>query len=295
MIKKICHFLPGFFIDNYYKNLFKKQKVVDFDKYDLAILECGWTVYLMFGITKSIVYRQSDQYEVAFGSKRTYFKNTENKIYQRAISISSALQAPFLPKEFLNKYSFWHSGFIPPAIFENCKHEKKFVYAGGGVLDYVLVKKIAKKYPDYTFLIVGKHRRPFLPENVTFCGFVPHKEYLQIISSASVFIIPFTSGYGKTLHQQSYSAKIFVPMSIGMPILVKKHGSLQHTEKEKKLYAYDTHEVALMLLDKMIQEIELKTENFNVSESTKEFLFSRRPEQKIKELHTYFEGVFSAI
>jgi hypothetical protein len=211
---------------------------------------------------------------------------------QKASSISSALEVQFSPRQFLEKYSFWHSGFISPAVPGNFKREKKFVYAGGGTLDYSLIKKIAKKHPEYTFQIVGNHHKNISNKNIIFTGFIPYKEYLQMIQSAAVFIIPFTAKYGKTLYQQSYSAKIFVPMSLGIPILTKRHGLLQSDDSEKKMYVYTTHKEALFFLDNTIKAIESGQENFIVSDNTKDYLFSRRPEQKTKDLHEYFQAYF---
>jgi hypothetical protein len=292
--KKFRYFWPGFLIRLYFDLLVKKQEDYDFTNYDLVILESGYPVYLASVITAPIIYRQADPVEGgAFASNRRYFKNLEYNIINKSLITSSALEKQFFPKNYLHKYSFWHSGYIPPEIMPTAIKKRLFVYIGLSPPDFSLIKSIAINYPDYQFQLIGPFKNRLHLPNVIYSGYLSRNEFEKILSEASLFIMPLTRT--NRLIKYSYTSRMFVAMHIGLPILVKKYGLIQENDESKKLYVYSTKKQALLLLKNLVSEIESNKFNFTPSNATREFLKPRMFEQNMKKLDIFFNNLFSSI
>lgn len=272
---KLRHFLPAFLLGFYFKLLIQRHKEIDYTIYDYAVIESGFPVFLGLALNCKIIYRQSDPVEITFGSKQKYYCRLENEIITKSLITLSALEKQFFPGTFLNKYIYWHSGYVSPKFSINVVREKYFVYAGGGQIDFRLIELMALKYSIYQFLIIGHNKKRINLPNVVFYGYIPYNEYLEIISKASVFIVPFTRNYSRKLSRCSYTAKILLPIDLGIPVIVKSYGLITNTDEAKKLYAYNTHQEALDILDGIVKLIDSGTYDFSINNDTKEFL-SRR-------------------
>jgi len=158
----------------------------------------------------------------------------------------------------------------------------------GGELDWDLIIKMAKKHPEYNFYVIGIPGRKISCKNVISKGYLGYDEYQKLLSSALLTIIPFSNNYVNQLRQVSFTAKIFVSMQLGMPILLRGYGNIQDTDINKKLYVYKTQKEAISNLDSIIKKIENGEINFEVSKETKDFLLPQTAENRIKELDSLF-------
>jgi hypothetical protein len=234
-----------------------------------------------------MVYRLSDPPEIAFNSNRCFYKKLELQLIKKANFVSSAIKESFYPGEYSNKINYWHSGYVP--IFSDKNHiiKKEFIFMGGGEIDFSLIKKIVNKYPDYVFHIIGSFSKNKM-RNIIFHGYLEYSEYQRLILGSSICIIPFTEKFSAQLRRCYFTAKILLPMSLGMPILLKNYGVLQNSDTKKKLFVYRKHAEALVLLDAIIKKIESGELNRNVSEDTRNFLFPQTAENRLKELDKTF-------
>jgi hypothetical protein len=291
---KFRYFLPGFLLSLYFNFLIQRHKEIDYTIYDYAVIESGFPIFLGLTLNCKIIYRQSDPVEITFGSKRKYYCRLEEAIITKAVAALSALERQFFPGVFLNKYIYWHSGYVPPKITTDAVREKYFVYAGGGQIDFRLIKQWALKYSMYKFVIIGHEKKKINLSNVVFYGYIPHKEYLKIISKASAFIVPFTKNYSKKLSRCSYTAKILLPIDLGIPVIVKSYGLITNTDETKKLYTYNTHQEALDALDRIVKSLDSGSYDFSVSADTKRFLAERNYQYKLYELDSIFKSILKS-
>jgi hypothetical protein len=290
---KLRHFLPGFLLGFYFNLLIQHHKEIDYTRYEYAVIESGFPVFLGLVLNCRIIYRQSDPVEISFGSKRKYYCKLEEKIIIKADITLSALEKQFFPAVLLNKYIYWHSGYVPPKIIAGRTREKYFIYAGGGQIDFRLIKRIALKYSCYKFVIIGHDQNKIDLPNIIFYGYIPHKEYLEIISRASVFIVPFTKKYSKKLSRCSYTAKILLPIDLGIPVVVKSYGLITKTDETKKLYTYNTHQEALDTLDGIVKSLDSGIYDFSVDLPTKEFLSKQNYLYKLNELGSILSPILN--
>ncbi|MCL1816180.1 MAG: hypothetical protein FWG43_01080 [Clostridiales bacterium] len=178
----------------------------------------------------------------------------------------------------------------PGFPFSEKKHNrnKSFIYAGGGELDWELIKKILIKYPDYCFNIIGNFNKKLPYDNVVVYGYLDYSQYQDLFLNSDISIIPYSDRFAFQCRKCFFAAKILFSMSLGMPILLKSYGVIQNSDPEKKLFVYKTHKEALAMLDKIIQKIESGTLNRDVSQETNNFLFPHLAENRLKELEQTF-------
>jgi hypothetical protein len=291
---KLRHFLPGFLLGFYFKLLIRRHKEIDYTIYDYAVIESGFPVFLGLALNCKIIYRQSDPIEATFGSKRKYYYRLEEAIIKKSVITLSALEKQFFMVAFLNKYIYWHSGYISPEVAADSVREKYFVYAGGQQIDFCLIKQIALKYETYRFVIIGHDKKKVNLPNVIFYGYISHEKYLRIISKASVFIVPYTKSYTKKLSKYSYTAKILLPIDLGIPLIVKSYGLVTKSDETKKLYTYHTHQEALDALDGIVKSLDSGTYDFSVSLAAKEFLSKQNYAYKLNELDSVLSPILKA-
>jgi hypothetical protein len=284
---KMRLFLPGFLLSIYFTYIIKKKTTVNFDVYNFIILESGYPLYLALVISGNIIYRQSDPVEIAFNSWRSFYRKLEQTAIQKALFVSSALQSIFYPPESVEKFSFWHSGFSPITTIKPYNPGKNFVFMGGGEIDLKLIKKIAITHPDYIFHIIGAFNQKYAAKNIVFHGYLEYDEYQKIVFNSSICIIPFSKRFVRHLKRCYFTAKILLPMSLGMPILLKGYGTIQQSDISKKLFVYNTNREALTLLDEIIAKTEC-TGIGEISAETLEFLRPQTTENRLKELDAIF-------
>ena len=279
---------PGFLLLMYFKHIIRNQSSVDFTKYDYVILESGHPIYLALEINNKIIYRQSDATEISFNSNRRFYTKLELNAIKKACIVSSALQRVYYPKLYIYKFNYTHSGFLPIYNRTRTNNDKSFVYLGGGKLDWVLISKICKRHPEFTFHIVGNFKKTISQKNIIFHGYRDHSIYQEICLNSDICIIPYSRQFAYQLRKCFFSAKVLFPMSLGIPIIMKNYGTIQNTDTEKKLFVYKTHKDALKLLDEIITKIECGELKREVSEKTKIFLSPQTAENRVKELDSIF-------
>jgi glycosyltransferase involved in cell wall biosynthesis len=275
----------------YFRFLIQRHKEIDYTIYDYAVIESGFPVFLGLILNCKIIYRQSDPVETTFGLKQKYYCGLEEAIIAKAVITLSALEKQFFPTAFLNKYIFWHSGYVPPKNVADVIREKYFVYAGGGQIDFRLIKQWALKYSVYKFVIIGHDKKRINLPNVVFYGYIPHDKYLEIISKASAFIVPYTRNQSRKFFRYSYTAKILLPIDLGIPVIVKSYGLITNTDEVKKLYTYNTHREAIDVLDRIVKSLDSGTYNFSVSADVKQFLAKQNYSYKLYELDSILKPI----
>ena len=282
---------PGLIIRLYFRYIMKKHTPVDFSKYDLVILESGRPSFLALEINNKIIYRQSDPVSISFNSNRRFYKKMEENAIKKSLFVISALEKQHFHPEYTEKFIYWHSGFIP---FErtNIPDTKKSFVVLGGDLDWKLLNKIAKKYPEYQFHIIGIRVLGHLRENIIVNGYLNYEKYRGLLSSALGVIIPFSNFYVRQLSQVYFTAKILVAMHLGLPVLLRAYGTIQNTDPDKKLFIYNTRKEALNLMEEIINKINNHEITHDVSISAKEFLNPQISENRIKELDNIFQKYF---
>ena len=282
---------PGFLLLSYFKYMIRRQSSVNFNKYDYVILEGGHPIYLAEEIETKIIYRQSDPINICFNSNRNFYKKLEEKVINKSFLITSALENVTVPKNFMGKIFYWHSGFIPFERVISAGEEKSIIVMGGEI-DWNLLKKLAKKYSNYQFNVIGITNFLPIPKNIKIKGYMDFESYKNILSSAITVIIPFSNNYIKHLHQVYYTAKILISMNLGLPILLRGYGNFKNTDTDKKLFVYNSKKDAIPIFDNIIKNIENEEIDINVKKETRTFLFPHTVENRIKELDKFFKPVF---
>jgi hypothetical protein len=285
---KMRQFLPGFILRLYFSYIIKRQKQIDFSVYDWVILESGYPIYFSLVLTNKIIYRLSDPPEIAFNSNRCFYRKLESYTIQKSIFVSSAIKESFYPNEYSNKFSYWHSGYKPIHSEKNSIIKKEFIFMGGGEIDFSLIKKISNNHPDYIFNIVGAFKKRNIGNNVIFHGYLEYNEYQKFILNSSVCIIPYSKRFSNQLRRCHFTAKILLPMSLGIPILLKNYGTLQHSDNEKKLFVYKNHKEALALLKEILGNIKSCKLNREISRETQNFLLPQNSENQLIKLDKVF-------
>lgn len=285
---KFKYFVPSFVLNYIFKQMVQKSKF-DFSRYDYIILESGYPILLAKYIKQPIIYRQSDPIEIAFNTRRKYFYNVEKYLYKKAVSISSALNPIFYPKEFKEKFVFWKTGFLS-VDYKYVEKKNQIIYMGGVPVDYKLLKKVAKKYPNYKFIVIGNHKDKIKLLNVQFTGYLGFDRYKELIIHSKIFFSPIPKYYLKCLKKAELTSKFYLPISFGIPLITRAYGTVKGIDYRKKVFTYKTDSEALRIFDSMLLNGNFM--DFVVSESAKDFLYKQTIHYKENELYEYFEKIF---
>ena len=284
---KFKYFMPGFIID-YIIKLMVRKSGLDFSKYDYVILESGYPILLEKYINNKIIYRQSDSLEIAFDTTRLYFKNKEKKIMRNAVAISSAIHPSFYPPETRFKTTYWKSGFIQDELI-NLPKKNQVVYMGGVDIDYGLIERLAKKYSNYSFIIIGNYRKKIELENIHFTGYLKFSEYKNYIYESKIFFYPISEKYLKKLKRAEITSKFYLPISLGIPFVTRAYGVVQEDDIVKKIFVYRNNDEAFRIFDVLINQKQYS--DFTVSTGAKDFLRKQTIAAKEKELGLFFDAV----
>ena len=283
---------PGFILISYFRYIIRKQTTINFINYDYVILESGHPNYLALEINNKIIYRQSDSVYISFNSNRTFYKKLEEMVINRSIITTSAINGKFFPIQYKDKFIFWHSGFIPFRNTDVIKTTNSIVIIGDKV-DWKLINKISKKFTEYNFNMITTSKRRIKNKNVIIKGYLEYNEYLKTISSSRAVIIPYSKRFAYQSRQHSFTAKILVPMSMGLPILLSAYGMVQKSDPEKKLFVYESHKDAICLFEDIINRVIHNEFTREVSKETQDFLRPQMYENRMKELNSFFENILN--
>ncbi|GBU28549.1 hypothetical protein R84B8_02109 [Treponema sp. R8-4-B8] len=285
---KIIQFIfPSFILLAYFRFLIRKQTPVDFSQYDYVVLESGLPIYFSLEISNKIIYRQSDPIFICFNSNRRFYKLLEENVIKKSVFVTSALKEQYFPVKYKDKITYFHSGFIPYQESNPIYPKKQFVIIGGGI-DLKLLKKMAINHPDYIFYVIGIQRIRIHQKNIIFKGYLDFNEYQKIILSSFVVIIPYSKHFTYLLRQTSFSAKILLPMQLGIPILIKAYGDIQNKDYDKKLYVYKSHKEALTTLKILASLFRYNGFDRKASNETMKFLIPQMYENRLKKLDEIF-------
>lgn len=285
---KFKYFMPGFLIDYLFRIMVRKSRI-DFSNYDYVILESGYPILLAEYINNKIIYRQSDSIGIAFNTERYFFKKKEKKLFRKAVSISTALLPKFHPKEASYKTSYWKSGFIQSEIQSVIK-KNQIVYMGGVEIEYKLIKKLAQKYSNFNFVVIGNYKKKIKLPNVIFTGYLNFSKYKNYIYDAKIFFYPISKKYLKKLRRTEITSKFYLPISLGIPFITRAYGLVQNNDNEKKIFVYRNEKEAFSIFDLIINKQQYS--DFVISQGAKEFLRKQTITEKEKELKIYFESIF---
>ena len=281
---KYKYFMPSFILDYIFKKMLEKSNF-DFSVYDLVILESGYPIFLTPMINKKLIYRQSDPTEIAFNTKRKYFKRKEEQLCKKADFISTALDFITFPESYKNKITVWRTGFLNTEI-EKLEKENLIVYMGGTPIDYHALKCLASRYSNYKFVIIGNFKDKIRMSNVIFTGYQNFENYKNYIIKSKIFLMPIKPSYVKHMNNLGFTSKYYLPLSLGIPIVCKSHGIMKKNDIDKKIFVYND----LVSLFKIFDELLLtgKFQDFKVSTETETFLDRQTIEYKEKELNDFF-------
>ena len=283
---KLQFLFPGFILYAYFQYIIKKASF-DFNGYNFVVLESGHPIYLASVIKSNIIYRQSDPTFISFKSNRKFYCKLELEVIKKSLFVSSALKPEFYPQEYSNKFFYCHSGFIPCKLTENPIIQKSFCVISGG-LDKILLKKIAGRYPNYTFNVIAIPEKTSTKKNLSVKGYLDFDEYQRTILTSLAVIIPYTDRFSYQQRQTFFTARLLLSIQLGKPILLRAFGTIQNSDPEKKLFVYKTRKEALILFDEIVKKIESGELNNEVSEETLSFLLPQTVENRRKELEETF-------
>lgn len=286
---KMKYFLPGWLLKKYFTLMISKNKSINFEEFDFAIIESGYPIYLGLELSIPIIYRQSDPTEIAFNSNRKFYKRIEHELIKKSLKCSSAFPIEYFYEDLKNKYNFWKTGFIKSAnieIYKTIPKENCIAYMGKYPIDEKFLRKLSKKFPNLKIYIIGDYKVSGA-NNIVCTGYLNNNAYEEIIAKSKIFIIPFEKKYIKHLRIQGITSKYYFPMELGIPIVVRKHGFV-NSDKEKKIYTYENDLQAIETIKELLNESSFEDFYF-VSESTKEFINQQTIEYKRKEILEFYK------
>lgn len=286
---KFKYFLPGCILKRYFVKMIQTNNNICFSSYDYIILESGYPVYLALVLNNPLIYRQSDPPEIAFNSNRKFYHKLEDNLIKKSIVVSSALEPSFYPKEYKNKYVFWKTGYISQSFHCSYSKKKQFSYMGGMQLDYQLLRQIAIHFPNYTIYIIGPHKDKVGLKNVVFTGYLDYKKYEPLIAESSAFIIPIARKYVHKLKKASITSKFYLPMSLGIPIIVRAYGILTENDFDKKIYVYKNNNEAIRVLSDFVVLFDNNEYDYSLSTNTLEYIKRQSFEEKAIQLGAFFK------
>lgn len=161
------------------------------------------------------------------------------------------------------------------------KYKKIICYYGAlaSWFDYELVKKCAKKYPDYAFVLIGIDYDKTLEQsgieeykNIIYLGKVDYKELVRYTTNSDLLTIPFLIN---DITESTSPVKLFEYMASQKPILTT---AMPECRKYKSVMIGEDHDDYIAKIDKAIKkvddkkylELELKEAKENTWESKAE-------------------------
>jgi len=225
-----------FFMDEITKFHLKSIKNIDFEQYDLVVIESGKPVMLTESISKNskLIYRQSDPVWMMYRNK--YLQELEFKTIKRSDLILTVREdfKRKIPEEFQEKTKTWVNGFSIPDEFLNSnpyrKTKKNGVYLGFSRIDYKTLELISKYNKDCDFHIIGTKPENFLTllklkkiQNLHFYGYMKPYDYIRYIKYADFGIVPYLKKWNP-IRYIGLNSKYLLYMYFSLPIVSYKVG-----------------------------------------------------------------------
>lgn len=171
---------------------------LNINDYDIVVVESGKGVFLeRFLKGPIIIYRQSDPVEygldpdLAEYERRLIGKADLTLIVNQIILEKYQQEAPDLARKMV----LWENGFDVPenVVYNNpYKNTPNALYFGLFPINWEAISLLAKKMPNLSIHIFGPFTRPRgLPGNVVSHGFRPHRQILNYMKYADIFLLPY--------------------------------------------------------------------------------------------------------
>jgi len=234
----VMFWLPKFVKKPIFMSHLRSVKNVDFNKFDIIVIESGKPVLLCDALPEEafVIYRQSDPVWIMY--KDNAMKEYEKKVYERAnlILVPRRKIGMKIPDEFQSKVRIWENGFNVPKVtdYKNPYAEnggKKAVYLGYTPIHRETLEAVAWKNQDCEFHIIGnciskasmvsiskRHK------NVIFHGTLPADKYLGYIKYADFAFVPYARI--RALEYIGLNSKFLLFMFFGLPIVSYSVGAI---------------------------------------------------------------------
>ncbi len=247
------HWLPNFVTKIIHNLHLRTVTHMDFEKYDVIVLESGKPVMLINRIPEKVklIYRQSDPVWMLM-PKSNYLKKLENKVIERAnlVLVVRKVFKDFLPNDLASKAVVWRNGFNIP---DNMKYinpfpaskEKNAVYVGLAPIDYETLEFVATEHPDVNFHIIGdrclktaESKRLSTKKNIFVHGFMTAKKYLPYVANADFAIVPYAK-HSKENYYMGLTSKFLMFMFYKLPIVSYRPRVIEEFANLPVLFADD--------------------------------------------------------
>ena len=274
-------FLPDFLLSFVIK-LNIRLKNINFDDFDLVILEAGPSLFLLKELTSrnKVILRISDVEEICFGNNRKIFSNFMKSGIERSDLVLVPNELLISKYGNLKKIKCWKNGFLTlnKSIDKIIVSEKIVTYFGLAKIDYKLIKFLALSNLNIKFIIIGPYKDKIKLKNVFFTGYLNNEQILEFIRKSKCFLMPYSSSIFKSSFTASLTSKCYPVMNLGIPILTIKYGQVQNDDKKLNLFTFTTYQEANSKLNVIINK------TFNKTKQIEYFLEDLKYENRILEL-----------
>ena len=190
-----------------------------------------------------------------------YIVTTADKLYKDALKYRKTKVA--LATNGVNINDFIACNFKIPKDLKSIKdkYEKVILYYGALAVwfDYNLLKKAAKKYPNYAFVLIGmiyddafKKSKVEKIDNVIYLGKVNYYDLVKYSKNSDLLTIPFLVN---EITESTSPVKLFEYMATQVPILTT---DMNECRKYKTVMIGKTHEEFIDMIPKAINKIKDK-------------------------------------
>lgn len=262
------------------KKTIETVSFVQWEKYDLIVLETGKPLFLLDVIPKEIpiICRQSDPLEISIRSDRDYFKEMEKNSIERSILTLVAHKKASEQYNLPHKTIEWKSGFEVKEMEGNNEITNSIVYMGMFKLDLDLIKFLALEFPEMSIEIIGNYEDTLNLKNVNFHGYLENSKYTKLIKKSKAFFIPYHAEEVDRMKKLGMTSKFYIPMSLGKPILSRAYGEVQSSNLDFNIFVYKNIEEAIEKLNY------INTRKFYINKKINKYLDELQIENRKKEL-----------
>lgn len=212
-----------------FDRIYEKTNVVDFNEFDLVILESTPCVSLIDKIPSSvpIVYRDSDPLSGWDGknqrSRNSYLLDCEDRVIARSLLtlVPNESIGSWLTHRGFSRVACWKNGFrvsevAQPPFPERDEFPLRCIYMGLFPIDKELVTRLAATYPKLCIDIVGPHKEEIHAGNVIYHGYLNQDKYSVLFRRASFAILPYDH---RCNFEFGPTSKVYEYLAFSLPIV----------------------------------------------------------------------------
>lgn len=249
---------------------------IDFDKYDIVVLESGKEVFFSKRFNhENLVYRMSDSvaYDLAPGLAEYEFELIRKA--KLVIVPNEKLRNKYIEelRLYSSKIVVWENGFRIPEDeflfnpFEENKSVRNIVYMGLFPINWELILYACERLKNANFHIIGPHKIPKkinLPENLKVYGYLPHSKAVSFIKYGDIFILPYIDKPEK-LRLTQLTSKIMLVMSLKKPIVTSNFTNADFLERYGIIVSKNKESFVKNIKDLLINNVKEKNYNIDLS------------------------------